>query len=157
MINSDGLIELSDAPEWKVADGDCDVRGWTVHCSSLEAIGIARELLVDTFARKARYIVVALGADAAHPEGDHVIIPVGVIEIDERADRLLVPSLKRSQVATLPVYDGDAFDRAYEDAVRACFGGTCDSAEDPERDYYDHPHFDDTRMYARRRPTDRKA
>lgn len=57
------LARLRDLRDFKVAEGDPDVRGWPVHASDGHRIGQVHDLLVDTAAMKVRYLDVEIDLD----------------------------------------------------------------------------------------------
>ena len=147
-LHTDGLVPLSEATEWKVAEHDPDVRRWKVVGAGAHLVGDVDDLLIDTRAQRARYIVLSLHEDVRAAAGRKVLVPIGVAHLDEQDRCVVVPDLTRADCENLPSYEQDTFSRDHEDAVRACFGtGSC-SADD---DYYAHDHFDDGRFFGRDR------
>src|SRR5215208_165117 len=118
-----GLQSLDALPDFKVADGDPDIRGWEVAASDREKIGTVKDLLVDTGAMKARYLTVEVDRKFAIGEERNVLIPIGAAQLDERDDRVLLTGITSSQVNTLPKAVGRTFDRQYEDNIARSFGG----------------------------------
>jgi photosynthetic reaction center H subunit len=115
------LRRLSELDDYRVASGAPDPRGWTVSAADGGEVGRVRDLIVDTGAMRVRYLDVELDAAAPGTGERHVLLPIGRARLDDADDRVLVDSLPAAGVQALPRYDGLAFDRQYEGAVRRGF------------------------------------
>jgi len=164
------VARLKDLKDFTVAKGDPDVRGWNVYANDGRRIGEVDELLVDVQVMKVRYLDVdldrdvlsatggALGASPAAPgtaaapgaRSDHVLIPIGSAQLDEREDRVIV-DLLHTLVGGLPSYDHGPVTREYETSVRQHFDR--DYRHDPARDqdFYDNDLYNDNRFWSPRR------
>ena len=118
----DRVVPLGQLDDFKVADGEPDVRGWEVLASDGRKIGEVDELLVDTAAMKVRYLdvdvdggVVAGGADR------HVLIPIGYARLDEDRDSVMVDALSAADLGGIPAYDQGPLTRDFETSVRESF------------------------------------
>jgi hypothetical protein len=116
-----GLRRLSELDDYRVAKGAPDPRGWPVAAADGGEVGRVRDLIVDTAAQRVRYLDVELDAAAPGTGERHVLLPIGRARLDESDDRVLVDSLGAAGIDALPRYDGLAFDRQYESAVRRGF------------------------------------
>jgi hypothetical protein len=83
------------------------------------------------------------------PGTRHVLIPIGNARLDSERDRIVVERLHSSDAAGLPDYDGQDLDREYETTLLRRFDQTY--APTPERDFYAHDLYDESRFYAPRR------
>lgn len=115
-IDTTNLAPLSRLDDFKVASGDQDVRGWDVIARDGKKIGDVDDLLVDTSARKVRFVSVDLdrglmGALTGKP-GGHVLIPVEDISFDN--NRVLLNSMSSSETSSLQSYDYDSFSNTHE-------------------------------------------
>ena len=99
------LRPLGDLPEYDVADGDPDIRGWEVLAADGAPVGRVHDLIVDPVAMEVRYAEVALG-----PGDEHVLLPLGVLRITEGASAVSVGGLDAARVAALPRYHGTCDD-----------------------------------------------
>ena len=59
------LVHFDDLDDFKIAEGEPDIRGWDVRGTDGEKIGEVEDLLVDTAAMKVRYIEVRLEKEIA--------------------------------------------------------------------------------------------
>ncbi|HEX8276418.1 MAG TPA: DUF2382 domain-containing protein [Longimicrobiaceae bacterium] len=179
MMNDDldRVVPLDQLDDFKVADGDPDVRGWEVVGSDGRKIGEVDQLLVDTAAMKVRYLDVdvdnGLVAGATESSDRHVLIPIGYARLDEGSDRVIVDQLASSDVVGLPEYTHGPITRDFESSVRSRFDtgytgaastgttgttagaaglastGAADTTRD--NDFYSHDLYDDNRFYGARR------
>ncbi|HEX2190893.1 MAG TPA: PRC-barrel domain-containing protein [Longimicrobiaceae bacterium] len=154
----DRVVPLDQLDDFKVADGDPDVRGWDVVASDGRKIGEVDQLLVDTAAMKVRYLDVDLDDDlvAGDASDRHVLIPIGYARLDENDDRVMVDQLASADVAGLPEYTHGPITRDFESTVRSRFdtgytAAATTTATDTDRDFYGHDLYDDNRFYGARR------
>ncbi|HEV2736350.1 MAG TPA: DUF2382 domain-containing protein [Longimicrobiaceae bacterium] len=173
MMNDDldRVVPLDQLDDFKVADGDPDVRGWEVVASDGRKIGEVDQLLVDTAAMKVRYLDVDVDNDLVAGSSDtsdrHVLIPIGYARLDEESDRVIVDQLASSDIVGLPEYTHGPITRDFESSVRSRFDtgyttgatgaaglastGAADTTRDTDNDFYSHDLYDDNRFYGARR------
>ena len=140
------IAPLGELDDFKVADGDPDIRGWDVTTQDGRRVGEVDELLVDTSAMKVRYIAVDLDDDVAGSDR-RVLVPIGAAQLDDDDDRVLVIGISAEQFATLPEYRREAFDRDYESSLLSSY----DRDHRTEDDLYASRHFDDRNFFGERR------
>lgn len=148
------LEELSGS-DFEVADHQPDITGWEVVDSLGNEIGEIEDLIFDSKARKVRYIVASLDLDEEVER--LVLIPIGIVDLDEDEEEVIVPEVSAAFLSTLPQYTpGKIISPAAELAVRYAFLGQ-DSLPDADavvyeehpEDFYTHGHFDDARFRKR--------
>lgn len=111
-FDTSNLMPLSRMDDFKVADEDKDVRGWTVIARDGERIGKVDDLLVDANARRVRFLGVDLDRSLlSGGHSGHVLVPIESVRLD-RNDKVLLDSVGRNEVLSLPVYDANAFSRS---------------------------------------------
>ena len=116
------FARLEDLPDFEVADGDPDVRGWKVLAADGVVVGQVEHLIVDREAMKVRYLEVEL-AGRQDPSGD-VLIPIEHVDIDDRNEQLRFRAMGSSEVSALPRHVGFPIDSDYERRLRTCFTTT---------------------------------
>jgi sporulation protein YlmC with PRC-barrel domain len=118
----DRVVPLGQLDDYKVAEGDPDVRGWEVLASDGRKIGEVDELLVDTNAMKVRYLDVDV-EDGVIGDGmdRHVLIPIGYARLEQERDRVMVDGLSSTDLHALPAYDQGPLTRDFESSVRNSF------------------------------------
>lgn len=65
------LVHFDDVDDFKIAEGEPDIRGWDVRGTDGEKIGEVEDLLVDTAAMKVRYIEVKVDKEIAQQIAKH--------------------------------------------------------------------------------------
>lgn len=146
------LVHLDDVDDFKVADGDPDIRGWDVRTADGRKIGRVEDLIVDTGLMKVRYIEAKLDREVTRTDGDrHVLIPIGTARLDDDEDDVYL-STSIVDPQQLPEYDRSHFDRDYEVSLRGRFGGTsADLSGNEDTDFYRNDLYDDARFFGSRR------
>ena len=131
----DRVVPLGQLDDFRVADGDPDVRGWEVLASDGRKIGEVDELLVDTTAMKVRYLDVDVDDElVAAGQDRHVLIPIGYARLERDRDCVMVDVLASDDVRGIPAYDQGPLTRDFENSVRDSFSarsrgaGTMDTA-----------------------------
>ena len=147
-----GLRRLGAMPEFEVAEGDPDVRGWLVVGPAGDRIGRVSELLVDPSEMKVRYLEVNLRdpqTNVAATRQRRVVVPIGAAAIEREHDQVRLAH-ESAVLDRLPPYEGADLTRNHERA-------TCEvlspGAHQTLRhgDIYTHPLYDADRFYAARR------
>lgn len=147
----DRVVPLDELDDFKVADGDPDVRGWEVYSADGRKIGEVDNLLVDTAAMKVRYLDVDVDREVTNLSEDrHVLVPIGYARLDESDDQIRVDSLKSTDVMTLPEYRAGSLNREYETTLRQRFDSGFRTTETHE-DFYEAEGYDADRFYGSRR------
>jgi len=160
----DRVVPLDELHDFKVADGDPDVRGWEVISADGRKIGDVDTLLVDTAAMKVRYLDVDVEDDLLEDTGDedrHILIPIGYARLDQDDDRIFVDALDSNDIRTLPAYTHEGLTRDYETSLRQRWdrglratGATGSAASMPrsaDEDFYAHEGYDENRFFGSRR------
>ena len=155
------IAPLGDLRDFEVAEGHSDIRGWRVDSIDGSEVGKVHELLVDVDVLRTRYLDVRLTTEvAATPDDRDVLVPIGAAQLDDAAQRVVLP-LRAERVSLLPPYDHGALTRAHEYEVRRHFSlgeaaaaagtvGAASAASAGDRDFYDDERFDDRRFFAGR-------
>lgn len=150
------LEELSSS-DFEIVDNQPDINGWEIIDSVGNEVGEVKDLIFDSNAQKVRYIVADLNFET-EDDLDHdpkvVLIPIGVVDLDNDNDEVLLKEFLGAQLLTLPEYEsGKTISPVEELAIRHAFLGNAalpdagsvvyDTAPD---DFYEHSHFDDSRF-----------
>lgn len=144
------VVSLDELDDFKVAEGDPDVRGWEVYAADGRKIGEVDQLLVDTAARKVRYLDVDLDDDLLGGVVDdrHILIPIGYARLQEDEDRVIIDELDSTRVRTLPNYGHEPLTREYEATLVRAYDSTYSATD---ADLYGHRLYDENRFYGPRR------
>ena len=154
------LAHLNDLDDYKVADGEPDIRGWAVKTADGRKIGEVEDLVVDFQAMKVRYMEVELDRKQLGLDEDrHVLLPIGTARLNDDDD-VVVVGQDATAVAGLPTYGHGTTPLHDERALHERYGrpGTASPAPhhgDPgDRDVddlYAGEQFDDRRFFGNRR------
>jgi sporulation protein YlmC with PRC-barrel domain len=142
------LIPMHELSDFKVADGEPDIRGWRVYSSTGREVGVVQDLLVDTTVGE----VVMLDIDLRRNDR-HTLAPVRAAWIDRPTERVVIDSAQLDADEAVPalprrgaVSDDDV--RAFDDRYRQAYG---DRGYDADRDYRVRRESDELR-FGRRGP-----
>ncbi|HET6767593.1 MAG TPA: PRC-barrel domain-containing protein, partial [Chitinophagaceae bacterium] len=102
--NQKRLQEL-DRSDYEIVKGEPDIRGWDVKYITGQKLGVAEELIFDTLEKKVRYIVVDLEENELKLLPRKILIPIGLAELDQKDDDVLIPNIAIEQLSILPEYD----------------------------------------------------
>ena len=153
------IVPLDELDDFKVAEGDPDVRGWDVVASDGTKVGEVEELLVDTSAMKVRYLAVDREGDFVDTDGERtVLVPIGAARLDMEDDQVIIDSLASTDFRTMPAYQREAgVTREYETSLRSHYSrgatsaATAGAAATDDSNFYSGEHYDDNRFYGARR------
>lgn len=151
------LEELSGS-DFEIADGQPNIKGWDVKNDLGEVIGDVEELLFNPQTQKVRYIVVDTDANDLRLAARKILIPIGVAELHEDNDYVVVPQVTVSHIETLPDYERGGLNAEHEQHIRSTFSsmgaagmGMGAIGSTPTEDFYEHEQFNANRLYNRRR------
>ena len=149
--NYSRLVELSES-DFEIVDGQPDIQGWDIENSKGVKIGEVDDLLFDPETRKVRYIVLDTENNDLDLEDGHVLIPIGVAELHEKNDTVLIPNVTVEQLIALPLYErGREISPETEAEIRNVFIKP-DTTIVTDNDFYEHEHFNETKFYSKRNP-----
>lgn len=150
------LEELSRS-DFEIAEGQPDIKGWDVKNELGEVIGDVEELLFNPQTQKVRYLVVDTDANDLHLAARKILIPIGVAELCEDDDYVVVPQVTAAHIETLPVYEKGGLSAEHEQHIRSTFSslgaagmGMGAIGSTPTEDFYEHEQFNTNRFYNRR-------
>jgi len=148
------LEELSGS-DYEIADGQPDIKGWDVKNNLGEIIGDVDELLINPQTQKVRYMVVDTDANDLRLSARKILIPIGVAELHEDDDYVVIPHITAALIETLPDYERGALSAEHETTTRSLFSGleypnTANANQGFTEDFYAHEQFNANRLYNRR-------
>jgi sporulation protein YlmC with PRC-barrel domain len=100
------LQEL-DRSDFEIVNEEPDIRGWDVKTAQGEKIGEVEELIIDAQEKKVRYMVVDLDDNELKLNHRKILLPIGLAELHEHDDDVLIPRVSWEQLEDLPAYDRD--------------------------------------------------
>ncbi len=154
--NNNRLQKLSGS-DFEIADNQPDIEGWEITDAQGTSIGKVDDMIFDVQALKVRYIIAELNKDLAHEGSGKVLIPIGMAELQEKNDDVILPGISANQISALPAYRNASITPEDEKSIRMALagaglaaGGAMASSGGEETDFYDHEHFDENSLYKRR-------
>jgi uncharacterized protein (TIGR02271 family) len=144
--------------DFEIADGQPNIKGWDVKDENGKKIGEVDELLFDPQSQKVRYLVVDLSGNDFDLDKRDVLVPIGIAELHDEDDDVILPGVSATQLSALPDYDKDELGPDVEGRVRSAFAGLGSMglagaavAGSPvaarDDDFYSHEHFNEDRLY----------
>ncbi|HZH95813.1 MAG TPA: PRC and DUF2382 domain-containing protein [Flavisolibacter sp.] len=146
--------------DFEISDGEQDIRGWDVKDASGKQLGEVEDLIFDYETRKVRYLVVDLEENDFDLDDKEVLVPIGIAELHENDDDVILQGVSAEQMRSLPEYDEDRFDTDHETSIRNVFGGLGGAAlgaggmagsSNNNSDFYNNEQFNDENLYRNRR------
>jgi uncharacterized protein (TIGR02271 family) len=162
----DRLQELGGSG-YEIVEGQPNIKGWSVKDAGGQKIGKVDELIFDKQSQKVRYMVVDLKGKMFDMEDHDVLIPIGLAELDEKDDDVILPNVTAEELRLLPVYEEGKIDSNMESRIRNVLSGIKGSAlegtaalssargSDAYNDeFYNHEHFNEENLYRNRQKTE---
>ena len=142
---------------FEIADGQPDIKGWDVKDMAGKQIGEIEELIFDTQTRKVLYIIVDLDDNELELTDGKVLVPIGLANLDEKEDEVVLAELTAQKLGALPRYEKGKITPATESQIRNTFTGLAAAVASGAATYqshpegfYEHEHFNDNRFYGSR-------
>lgn len=137
-----------------------DLRNYIVKNAEENTIGKVSDLLYDIKSRKVRYLVIELDANANSLNSRKILAPVGTVDFYEIDNYLVISSLNTALIDALPDYIIDQVNPGVENIVRLAFAGESNEADCSgltgndilieEDSFYNHFHFDFSRLFGKK-------
>lgn len=148
------LQEL-DHSDFEIVKGEPDIRGWDVRNAHGQKIGEVEELIVDAQQKKVRYMVVDLSTNEIKLERRKVLLPIGLAELHQKDDDVLLPNVTAEHLGALPLYDKDNLTPDIERKICNTLGRKTETStvlegEDLNQEFYRHEYFHDDNLYRHR-------
>lgn len=146
--NNNHLQELKGS-DYKIVDEQPDIVGWPLYTSDHQKIGKVEDLIFDLAAQKVRYIIADLDGNELDLEEKEVLIPIGIAQLHEDDDEVIVPGISVASLNAIPAYNDD---RDLTDADEQAILSVISSGDDTDwtsanTERYNHAHFDDRNFY----------
>ncbi|GAB4092439.1 PRC-barrel domain-containing protein [Flaviaesturariibacter terrae] len=139
--------------KFEIQEGEPDIRGWDVKDVNGRHIGEVKELLFDPESRRVRYLIVDLGDNDLGLDERTVLVPIGLAQLHEVDDDVVLPRATAGQLQALPEYDKHHFGSEHEHHVRHAFLGRPSeerASTESDEDFYNHEHFNEEHLYSAR-------
>jgi len=154
--NNNNRLHPLRGSDFEMADGQPNIRGWDVLDVTGQRIGEVDEIIFDIPSRKVRYIVLDLEGNLMDLDARNVLIPIGLVELHEEDDNLVLRNVTADHLRTLPEYRSDMLNDEIETSTRKVFdtsyagvtavGGTAGVQGDWDT-FYEHEYYNDRKLY----------
>ena len=127
-MSSPILRRLRDLPDFEMATGDPDPRGWLVRGGDGQPFGTVTELLVDPETRRVLYLNVQLdrGLPGVPPPPPHaetqILLPLSHVNLDTEGSSVFVTALRRDTLSTYPPFVDFILPTEFEEAMQRALG-----------------------------------
>ncbi|GEO12273.1 DUF2382 domain-containing protein [Segetibacter aerophilus] len=158
--NTNQRLQELGGSDFEIADGQPNIKGWDIKDETGKRIGEVDELLFDAQSRKVRYIVVDLEGNVLDLETRHVLVPIGIAQLHDKNDDVILPGVTAGHLQSLPEYKKDDVGIETENKVRnafaslgaAGFGAAAITSNNfgKNEDFYNHEHFNEDNLYRNR-------
>ena len=122
------LRRLRDLPDFEMATGDPDPRGWPVRGGDGQAFGTVQELFVDLETRRVLYLNVQLDrglpgvpTPAPHVE-TQILLPLAAVNLDTEGSSVFITTLSRDTVSKYPPFVDFILPTEFEEAMQQALG-----------------------------------
>lgn len=160
--NKNRRLQELGGSDFEIADGQPNIKGWDVKDENGKKIGEVDELIFDVQTRKVRYIVLDLDDNDFDLDDRDVLVPIGIAQLHDKDDDVILPGITADQLRSLPEYDEDNLTPEIENKVRAAFAGlggtaltgaalTSGTGSEADDDFYNHDHFNEDNLYRNRK------
>jgi hypothetical protein len=140
---------------YEIEDGQPDITGWTIKDGENRKIGVVDDLLFDPEAQKVRYIIANLKNNDFDLDRRKVLIPIGVAELAESNDDVIIPSVTVWQIRALPTYSS-RFNDNDEQEIYSIFSSTTATSTSPAKfqprtqNFYENETYSYDNLFKRR-------
>lgn len=143
--------------DYEMVEGQPDIRGWSVKDDSGNKIGKVKDFLFDTNSLKVRYMIVDLKDNTFDLHNDKVLIPIGLANLDDNEDDVMLPNVTVQQLRTVPAYRYEDLNDQYETSLRNSYSGAAIDTESyygsdyvVDDQFYEHDYYNDQKLYGKR-------
>ncbi len=153
--NSTGYSHLEEltGSDYEIKDGQPDIKGWKVLDVQRKRVGEVTDLLFNPQTNKVRYLIADLKHNDFNLAARKIAIPIGLAELHEHDDEVLLPQVTAIHLTSLPGYEkGKPLTQDKELAIRNAFA-VPEPKVLPGADFYEHEHFNQNKFYSRRTPS----
>ncbi len=145
------LKELSES-DYEIVDGEPNIKGWDVKDENGKQIGDVDDLIFNPDTNKVLYLIVDLDDNEFDLDDDKkVLVPIGLAELHENDDDVILPGITAAQLSALPNYEKGNITSQTESTIRSVFaGGAVAAVATDQTDFYQHENFNDHKFYGKR-------
>jgi len=117
---NNNLVPLHESG-FEMVDGDPDIRNWSVVASENQLVGRVSELIFDQVSRRVKYLVIDVNGKPLNLISRHVIVPIGLADIDKKENLVVIKALTVGHLASLPSYERGKISVDTENVIQSVF------------------------------------
>lgn len=91
--------------KFEIAEGDSDIRGWTVKNEQGNILGEVHDLLFDTEAKRVLYIVLDMEGNELNLKDRKVLVPLEIADLHEGYKNVILPGVMANELTAIPTYE----------------------------------------------------
>ena len=150
-VNDNNRLRELGGSDYKIAEGEDNIKGWDVKDGQDNDLGDVDELIFDIQSLKVRYLVLDLDKNKdLGLKNRKVLIPIGLAELDDDDDTVILRNITIDQIRSLPDYDKDNLNSEYETRnYNSLAAAGAAAATGP--DFYNNDYFNDENLFRNRR------
>ena len=145
---------------YEIVDGEPDIIGWSIRDTADRKLGVVHDLLFEPEQQKVRYIIAHLKDNDFDLDRRKVLIPIGVAQLHENNDNVILNAVQPWQIRALPTYDKRMGDQDEQD-IYTIFSTTDSTLTNPaspvQQNIYDHKNYNYDNLFQQRRKDQPKA
>lgn len=140
---------------YEIADGQPNIIGWKIRDINNHRVGVVEDLLFDEEQQKVRYIIANLKDNFFDLDKRKVLIPIGIAELHESDDDVIIPSVSAWQLRALPTYQPNISDRDEQEvytvfSMPSTYGTVLENSWKKPVNFYEHSSFNNENLYKKR-------
>lgn len=137
---------------YEIVDGEPDIIGWSIKDSGERKLGVVHDLLFDPEQQKVRYIIAHLRDNDFNLEKRKVLIPIGIAQLHQNNDNVILDSVTAWQIRALPTYSQNLTNDDEQDIFTIFAGapaGTTTNTQVPQN-LYEHSNYNYDNLFRTR-------
>lgn len=140
---------------YEIVDGEPDIIGWSIRDNTDHKLGVVQDLLFEPEIQKVRYIIAHLKDNDYDLDKRKVLIPIGVAELQENGDNVILNAVSPWQIRALPTYYKEMNSKD-EQEIYTIFSTTydtttLDNTPQGRQHMYDHANYNYDNLFRNRR------
>jgi len=131
------LARLDELDDFEIADGEPDIRGWSVKSADGKEVGTVENLIADPDAMEIRYLEVKVKHELLGTKDDEqVLIPIGAARLQDDNDTVLVPGLESSRLRGVPRFGRSRLTAENDRALYSHYGQKGPSSREDQSRFF---------------------
>jgi len=138
---------------YEIVDGEPDIIGWSIKDPGERKLGVVHDLLFDPEQQKVRYIIANLRDNDFNLDKRKVLIPIGIAQLHQNNDNVILDSVSSWQIRALPTYSQNLTNQDEQDIFTIFAGapaiGTSTNTQIPQN-FYEHSNYNYDNLFRSR-------